>query len=219
MDTIDIVYQELEKRFHTFQTPVVELIEAQTKDPFKILITTLLSARTKDQTTSAVVTRLFQQIDTYEDLKKYSLEELEKMIYPVGFYRNKAKYLQKMPYVLEEKFNGIVPETIDQLCELPGVGRKTANLVRAIAFKKPAICVDIHVHRICNRLGYVKTKTPFETEMALRKKLPKEYWIAFNSYLVAFGQNHCTPINPKCDTCSIFAHCKRIGVISKYLHS
>jgi len=207
MDTIDIVYQELEKRFHTFQTPVVELIEAQTKDPFKILITTLLSARTKDQTTSAVVTRLFQQIDTYGDLKKYSLEELEKMIYPVGFYRNKAKYLQKMPYVLEEKFNGIVPETIDQLCELPGVGRKTANLVRAIAFKKPAICVDIHVHRICNRWDFVNTSTPEETYFELKKKLPKEYWRKINDLLVIFGKNICKPLNPNCDGCKFKSFC------------
>jgi len=217
MTKIDIIYHELEKKFHTVPTPVVELIEAQTKDPFKILITTLLSARTKDKTTSEVVTRLFLQVDTYEDLRKYSLAELEKLVYPVGFFRNKARYLQQMPDALESKFDGKVPETIDELCELPGVGRKTANLVRAVAFKKPAICVDIHVHRISNRLGYVVTSTPLETEMKLREILPKEYWISFNSYLVAFGQNHCAPRNPKCNSCPIFPQCDRVGVISKYL--
>lgn len=192
------------------------MIEAQTHDPFKILVTTLLSARTKDQITSEVVIRLFKKINSHNELRKYSLEELEKLIYPVGFFRNKAKYLQQLPDILDEKFNGKIPETIDELIKLPGVGRKTANLVRAIAFKKPAICVDIHVHRISNRIGYVQTKTPFETEMVLREKLPKEYWINFNSYLVAFGQNHCTPRNPRCSTCPIWEQCKRVEVITKF---
>lgn len=217
MINIDRIYLELEKHFHSVATPVVELIEAQTKDPFKILITTILSARTKDGTTAAVVSKLFAVVDNYQDLRKFSVEELEELIYPIGFFRNKAKFLAKMPDALEKKFQGIVPQTIDELCELPGVGRKTANLVRAIAFHKPAICVDIHVHRISNRLGYVNTKTPFETEMILRKKLPNKYWINYNSYLVAFGQNHCTPRNPKCDSCPIFMHCKRVEVVSKYL--
>ncbi|MCK4956175.1 MAG: endonuclease III [Candidatus Cloacimonetes bacterium] len=216
MTDIDKIYTELEKRFYTFKTPVVELIEAQTHDPFKILVTTLLSARTKDQITSEVVIRLFKKINSHNELRKYSLEELEKLIYPVGFFRNKAKYLQQLPDILDEKFNGKIPETIDELIKLPGVGRKTANLVRAIAFKKPAICVDIHVHRISNRIGYVQTKTPFETEMVLREKLPKEYWINFNSYLVAFGQNHCTPRNPRCSTCPIWEQCKRVEVITKF---
>jgi len=213
---IDKIYSILEEQFKSYLAPVVDLIEAQTKDPFKILVTTMLSARTKDQTTSEVAHRLFKIVDKPEDLKKYEIEEIEKMIYPVGFFRNKAKYLKELPHVLENEFNNTVPEEIDDLIELPGVGRKTANLVRAIAFKKPAICVDVHVHRISNRIGYVNTETPFETEMALREKLPKKYWINFNSYMVAFGQNHCKPINPKCSTCKIYDECKRIGVKTKF---
>jgi endonuclease III len=213
---INKIYKILEKQFNSYPTPVVDLIEAQTKDPFKILVTTMLSARTKDQTTSEVAHRLFKIVDKPEDLNNYTVEELEKMVYPVGFFRNKARYLKEFPKVLKEEFNNDVPEEIDDLIKLPGVGRKTANLVRAIAFKKPAICVDVHVHRISNRFGYIKTKTPFETEMILREILPKEYWININSYLVAFGQNHCTPLNPKCSTCTIYNECERVGVKTKY---
>ncbi|MCF7859263.1 MAG: endonuclease III [Candidatus Cloacimonetes bacterium] len=215
MDIVKI-YRILEKLFLSYPAPVVDLIEEQTKDPFKILVTTMLSARTKDQTTSEVVQRLFKIIDTSEDLKKYSISEIEKMIYPVGFFRNKARYLKELPAVLEKEFNNIIPEEVEALVQLPGVGRKTANLVRVIAFKKPAVCVDVHVHRITNRIGYVKTKTPYETEMALRRKLPEKYWMMFNSYLVAFGQNHCTPRNPKCSSCPIYDECRRIGVTTKY---
>ena len=213
---IDKIYEILEKQFKSYPAPVVDLIEAQTKDPFKILVTTILSARTKDQTTSEVAHRLFKIVNKPEDLNNYTVKELEKMVYPVGFYRNKARYLKELPKVLKEEFNNIVPEEIDDLIKLPGVGRKTANLVRAIAFKKPAICVDVHVHRISNRFGYINTKTPFETEMTLREKLPKKYWININSYLVAFGQNHCTPLNPKCSTCTIYDECERVGVKTKY---
>ena len=213
---IEKIYRILEKQFNSYPTPVVDLIEAQTKDPFKILVTTMLSARTKDQTTSEVAHRLFGFVDKPEDINKYSVEELEDLIYPVGFFRNKAKYLKELPSVLKKEFNDNVPEEIEDLIKLPGVGRKTANLVRAIAFKKPAICVDVHVHRISNRIGYINTKTPFETEMTLREKLPKKYWININSYLVAFGQNHCTPLNPKCSTCTIYDECERVGVKTKY---
>ncbi|MCF7813686.1 MAG: endonuclease III [Candidatus Cloacimonetes bacterium] len=209
---IDKIYKILKNKFDNYQAPVVDLVEAQTKDPFKILIATILSARTKDETTTKVVNFLFQFIHKPEDFNSYTIEEIEEMIYPVGFFRNKARHLKQLPGIMRKEFNDRVPEDIDDLLKLPGVGRKTANLVRAIAFKKPAICVDTHVHRISNRLGYVKTKTPLETEMALRKKLPEKYWIHFNSYLVAFGQNHCTPRNPKCDLCPIFDECERIGV-------
>ena len=204
MVNIDRVYKVLEKEFQKYDAPVVDLVEAQTNDPFKILVTTILSARTKDTTTSEVVLNMFEYIYTPDDLKNYTLEEIEEMIYPVGFFRNKAIHLKKLPDVLKEKFNNKVPEEIDELLELPGVGRKTANLVRAIAFKKPAICVDVHVHRISNRLGYVQTSQPVETEMKLREILPQKYWLNYNSYLVAFGQNHCTPRNPKCTTCLIY---------------
>jgi endonuclease III len=214
MQNIDVIYKKLKSEFEKYNTPVVDLVEAQTKDPFKILVTTILSARTKDETTSKVVKKLFEKVDKPEDLKQLSLTEIEKLIYPVGFYHNKAKYLQKLPDVLETEFDNTVPDKIDDLLQLPGVGRKTANLVRTIAFKKAAICVDVHVHRISNRLGLVNTKTPFETEMALRQSLPPQYWLMFNSYLVAFGQNICRPRNPKCNACPIYDECERIGVES-----
>ncbi len=213
---ISKIYKILEKQFKSYPTPVVDLIEAQTKDPFKILVTTMLSARTKDQITSEVAHRLFEIINKPEDINKFSVKELEKMIYPVGFYRNKARYLKELPKVIKMKFNNTIPQEIGDLIKLPGVGRKTANLVRTIAFKKPAICVDVHVHRISNRFGYIKTKTPFETEMALRSKLPLKHWLMYNSYLVAFGQNHCTPRNPKCSTCPIYNECERVEVKTKY---
>jgi len=216
MPNIDKIYRVLEDRFKTFQTPVVDLIEIQTKDPFKILVATILSARTKDETTSKAVELLFKFVEKPNDFNKFTVEEIEDLIYPVGFFRNKAKYLKELPVILNDEFGNIIPEEINDLVKLPGVGRKTANLVRAVAFKKPAICVDIHVHRISNRLGYVDTKTPFETEMALRKKLPEKYWLNINSYLVAFGQNHCTPRNPKCNSCPIYNECNRVDVETKY---
>ena len=216
MSDIDKIYKALEQEFKKFKAPVINIVEAQIKDPFKILIATILSARTKDETTSEVVKRLFEIIHKPKDIEKYTIEEIEELIYPVGFFHNKAKHLKKLAEVLKNKFKNKIPDEIDDLIQLPGVGRKTANLVRTIAFKKPAICVDTHVHRISNRLGYVKTKTPFETEMALRGKLPEKYWINYNSFLVAFGQNHCTPINPKCSTCVIYNECERVGVKTKY---
>ncbi len=212
---IDKIYKILQEQFSLYPAPVVDLIEIQTKDPFKILVTTMLSARTKDKTTSEVAHRLFETINKPEDFDTFTLGEIEKLIFPVGFFHNKAKYLKALPIALK-KFNNKVPDEIDDLIKLPGVGRKTANLVRAVAFKKPAICVDVHVHRISNRLGYIKTKIPFETEMVLRSKLPSKYWLNFNSYLVAFGQNHCTPRNPKCSNCKIYDECERVGVKTKY---
>ena len=213
---IDKIYEVLGEYFVTYKTPIVDLVEAQTHDPFKILVATILSARTKDETTTQVVTRLFKRVDFPHDFDKFTLEEVEKLIYPAGFYHQKAKYLKALPAALDTLYSGQIPDEIDDLCKLPGVGRKTANLVRAIAFKKPAICVDVHVHRISNRFGYVLTKTPFETEMALRKILPAEYWLNINSFLVAFGQNHCRPINPKCSTCPIYEYCHRVDVKTKY---
>jgi len=192
--------------------PIVDLIQAQTHNSFKILVGTILSARTKDQITAMAVKRLFAIVSNFNDLEKLSVAQIEKLIYPVGFYKNKAKFLKKLPSVVKEKFNGKIPHEIDELIQLPGVGRKTANLVRAVAFHKPAICVDVHVHRISNRLGYVETKTPFETEMILREKLPQKYWINWNKFLVSFGQNTCTPRNPKCSICLINAYCNKVDV-------
>ncbi|KMQ52379.1 Endonuclease III [Chitinispirillum alkaliphilum] len=209
---IDTVYHILEKEFRKHRMPVVDLIEAQTNDPFKVLITTIMSARTRDETTTTAALRLFQHVTSPEDLKSISQSELEKLIYPVGFYKEKAKHLKKLPEVLDSLFQGSIPHTVDELVKLPGVGRKTANLVVAVAFNKPAVCVDIHVHRIFNRLGYLQSKTPHETEMKLRTHFPEKYWVTFNSYFVSFGQNTCTPINPKCPRCPIAIYCSKVGV-------
>ena len=142
-----------------------------------------------------------------EDLERLTAGEIEKLIYPVGFYHDKARHLKELPKVLKEKFGGVLPNTVEELCELPGVGRKTANLTVAVGFDLPAICVDVHVHRICNRLGLIRTKTPFETEMTLRKILPVKYWKTWNSHLVSFGQTRCAPVRPKCEGCPIAQHC------------
>ncbi len=216
MTDISAVYEILKREFEQNHTPIVDLIAAQTKDPFKVLVATILSARTKDSTTAEAVGRLFAVVSTLQDLKTISTQKLREIIFPVGFYRNKAVYLKQLPYALEELFDGKIPENVEDLTRLPGVGRKTANLVVAVGFNKHAICVDVHVHRIMNRLGYVKTKTPFETEMNLRKKLPQKFWISINSYLVSFGQNTCTPVNPHCNICPIYDDCKRVGVKTKF---
>ena len=199
---IDKIYAIVKNEFQKHAMPVVDLIQFQTRDPFKVLITTILSGRTKDQTTTMASQRLFSAIATWEDLKKIPVSRIEKLIYPVGFYKNKARYLKQLPRAIEQ-FGNTIPQSVDDLVKLPGVGRKTANLVVAVAFNKPAICVDVHVHRICNRLGFVKTKTPFETEMQLRKVLPLPYWTTFNSYLVSFGQHTCAPIHPACNRCPL----------------
>jgi endonuclease III len=212
---IDKIYAVVKNDFQKHAMPVVDLIQFQTRDPFKVLVTTMLSARTKDQTTTAASQRLFSAIATIEDLKRLPVSRIEKLIYPVGFYKNKARYLKRLPRALE-RFGNAIPQSVDELIKLPGVGRKTANLVVAVAFNKPAICVDVHVHRICNRLGFVKTKTPFETEMQLRKVLPLPYWTTFNSYLVSFGQHRCAPIHPRCASCPLLCFCNRIGVKTKY---
>jgi len=175
-----------------------------------VLVATILSARTNDTTTTNAVKKLFPRANSAKELSKLSKEEIEKLIFPVGFYRNKAEFLKKLPRVLDELFGSKVPDNIDDLLKLPGVGRKTANLVVSVAFNKPAICVDTHVHRISNIWGYVKTRTPLETEMALRKKLPKKYWMTFNSILVAYGQRTCRPISPHCKECVINDYCPQI---------
>lgn len=209
---IEAIYRILSEEVKNYKVPVVDLIETQTQDPFKVLVATILSARTKDETTAKVCERLFSKIKNFKDLERFSEKEIQGLIYPVGFYKNKAKHLKKLPDVIKEEFNGKIPEEIDDLLKLPGVGRKTANLVRAVAFKKDGMCVDVHVHRITNRLGYVKTKTPFETEMELRKKLPKRHWEKINSLFVAFGQNTCRPISPHCSRCPITRYCNQVGV-------
>lgn len=209
---IDYLYLTLKKVSKTLNVPVMDLIKNQTGDPFKILIGTILSARTKDETNAKVCEKLFKKIKNFQDLERVSLSELQKLIYPVGFYITKAKKLKELPKIINEEFNGKIPEEIDDLVKLPGVGRKTANLVRSLAFNKPAICVDTHVHKIFNRLGLIKTKTPLETEMKLREILPKKYWSSTNRYFVAFGQGICVPVSPHCSKCPLEDKCPKIGI-------
>ena len=213
--TIAKIHEILSKEFKTYNAPVVDLIKIQTNDPFKVLVATILSARTNDKTTVEACKKLFSKVNKIDDLNNLSKKEIEKLIYPVGFYHTKAEHLKQLPLALKEKFNNIIPQSVDELIQLPGVGRKTANLVVAIAFEKPAVCVDTHVHRIMNIFGYVKTKKPFETEMALRKKLPIKYWTTINSILVAHGQHICKPISPFCSKCKIEKLCPKIGVTKK----
>ncbi len=212
---IDAIILRLEHEVSSYQVPIVDLISTQTKDPFKVLVATILSARTKDEVTAEAARRLFARASTPTELAQIPRQELEQLIYPVGFFRNKAQYLNQLPGVLAQRFGGVVPNTIEALLELPGVGRKTANLVVAVAFNKPAICVDTHVHRIMNIWGYVQTRTPLETEMALRDKLPRRYWIRINGLLVAFGQGCCTPLRPQCDRCVVADLCPKIGVVPR----
>ncbi|MDD4155337.1 MAG: endonuclease III [Candidatus Cloacimonetes bacterium] len=210
--TISKVIEILKLYTQSIHTPIIDLIKIQSNDPFKILVGTILSARTKDKTTAQVLSKLFKQVKNFDDFNNYSVKEIEELIYPIGFYRQKALYLSIIPKVIKDKFNGQIPQTIEELIELPGVGRKTANLVMILAFDKPAMCVDVHVHRISNRLGFIKTNTPYESEMKLREILPVKYWKIYNSILVAFGQNLCKPIKPQCDICPINQYCEKIGV-------
>jgi len=205
---ISKVIKILKREYKKFREPVVTTI-SKTHKPFHVLISTMLSLRTKDTVTLEASKRLFKVANSAEAILKLTPKQIEKLIYPVGFYKTKAKALLKTCKMLLKTG---VPEEIDELLKLPGVGRKTANLVVALGFGKPAICVDTHVHRISNRLGYVKTKNPEETEFALRKKLPKKYWIIYNDLLVAYGQNICVPISPWCSVCKIRKFCPRVGV-------
>ncbi|NQU38836.1 MAG: endonuclease III [Lentisphaerae bacterium] len=211
-DDIPAVNRRLKRAYAANKAPVVDLIKVETGDPFKILVATILSARTKDETTSEVCRRLFKVVKKPRDFDRLTEKALAELIFPIGFFRTKAKHLKALPAVLDREFNGTIPETIDELCKLPGVGRKTANLVVSMAFEKPGICVDVHVHRICNRLGLLKTRTPLETEMTLREILPERYWMTWNSILVSYGQVTCTPVGPRCSMCVIPEYCPRIGV-------
>lgn len=218
MEQIDQLIAAVKKEVKNYKVPVVDLMAVQTKDPYKILVATILSARTKDETTASAAERLFRKAPDLTALSQLPEREIAKLIYPVGFYKSKAGYLTKLPKAMEP-FSGIVPDQIDSLLTLPGVGRKTANLVVSLAFGKPAICVDTHVHRILNIWGYVETKNPFQTEMALREKLPQKYWIMINAILVAFGQGTCRPVGPHCHRCVIASMCPKIGVTPRRLKS
>ncbi len=209
---IHVMMRLLEKELEQFGLPPVSAMAEEKADPFKILISTIISARTKDEVTGTATERLFALASSPATMSTLPEEKIGKAIFPAGFYHTKAKAIRKASQELVERFDSRVPDTIEELLTLPGVGRKTANLVVTLAHNKAGICVDTHVHRITNRWGYVKTKTPHETEQALRAKLPKKHWIAINTILVMHGQNICKPISPFCSRCPVFKYCARIGV-------
>lgn len=206
--SIDKIVRTLEKAKQP-QSDFVKLMDSF-KDPYLVLIACILSLRTNDRTTYPATLRMLKLAKTPQDMMNVEEDELAKAIYPVGFYKNKAGQIIELSKLIVEKNDGKVPDSIDELCKFRGVGRKTANLVMTLGFGEPAICVDVHVHRIFNRLGYIKTKNPEETEFALRENLPVKYWIPINTLMVTHGQNVCKPINPKCNVCPIAEFCDKI---------
>ncbi|MGC9327267.1 MAG: endonuclease III domain-containing protein [Candidatus Hinthialibacter sp.] len=207
-EVVRILRQEAPK----WKTPAVTIVAGDNRNPFYVLVSCILSLRTKDETTGAAFQRLVKRARTPQELLRIPAGELAQIIYPVGFYNRKAVQLLDIARDLIERFGGRTPDGIEDLLTLKGVGRKTANLVVTLGHRKPGICVDTHVHRICNRWGYVQTAAPDKTEFALRQKLPQEYWIEINDLLVTYGQNLCSPVSPKCSQCRIEPYCKKIGV-------
>src|SRR5574340_1682263 len=218
LDKIERILNKMIKTMNSVKPPRMtalrDLREAENGSPLSILIGTILSARTRDENTSAVVKKLFARYKTSHALANAKLSDVEKIIKSTGFYHVKAKRIIEVASIIDSKYSGKVPQTLDKLIELPGVGRKTANCVLVYAFDKPAIPVDTHVHRISNRLGLVKTKTPEDTEMELMKKIPREYWIRINDIFVMYGQNICKPISPMCSVCKIRKECDYYKTIS-----
>jgi len=202
----------LRREIRDMDIPIVTEISHRSRDPFHILISTILSLRTKDEVTRQAATRLLEKAGSPQELLLLPEEDIARLIFPVGFYKTKARTLKQICRDLIDEYEGKVPGDLEVLLKLKGVGRKTANLVLTLGFHKPGICVDTHVHRVSNRLGYVKTKTPEQTEMALREKLPKEYWIEYNDLLVTWGQNICRPISPFCSRCAVLPYCRQVGV-------
>ena len=202
----------LKRKMAEWNSTALARVAERERDPFQVLIACLLSLRTKDETTGPASERLFRLAKTPRAMLGLSTSAIERTIFPVGFYRTKARVILGVCRDLLDRFKGEVPDDLESLLSLKGVGRKTANLVVTIGFGKPGICVDTHVHRISNRLGYVRTKTPDQTELALRAKLPRRHWIELNDLLVSFGQNICTPTSPHCSRCPIERHCRKIGV-------
>lgn len=192
--------------------PSVSEIARRDRDPFRILISTLLSLRTKDEVTEAASARLFALADSPPALARLDLRRIERAIYPAGFYRTKARTVREVARRLESEYGSRVPDTIDELLGFKGVGRKTAALVVSLGYNRPAICVDTHVHRISNRLGWVKTRTPDDTEQALMQAVPRRHWIGINETMVSFGQQVCVPVSPRCSLCPLEARCPRVGV-------
>ena len=211
---IDQVIQIIRRQMKDLPDPSVTLVGKRWKSPYLVLISCILSLRTKDETTLPASERLFQLANTPETMLKLTNGQIEKAIYPVGFYRTKARNILGISRDIIERFAGNVPEDMDALLTMKGVGRKTANLVLTEGFGIPAMCVDTHVHRISNRFGYVSTKTPEVTEQALRNKLPKKYWMDYNALLVTWGQNVCRPISPLCSRCGVKTYCRRKGVLT-----
>ncbi|MFC1693467.1 endonuclease III domain-containing protein [Candidatus Latescibacterota bacterium] len=209
---IDKIIKLLHTETAKWRKPVVTEMVQKTRDPFQVLISTVLSLRTKDEVTREASKRLFKLAKTPKKMLALNKKTIEKAIYPVGFYRNKTRTILEICRTLMEKYDGKVPDDLDELLSFKGVGRKTANLVLTLGYNKEGICVDTHVHRISNRLGYVSTRTAKETEFALMEKLPTQYWIELNDLLVSFGQNTCKPISPLCSQCPIHDHCMRTGV-------
>jgi endonuclease-3 len=207
------VVKKLKKAVKGYRIPSVTVI-AKKNDPFAVLISCIISLRTRDEVTALASARLFALANSPVELLKLSDSKIEKAIYPAAFFRNKTKSMKEMCNILVEEYSGKIPDKLEELLKLKGVGRKTANLTLTLGHNKPGICVDIHVHRICNRLGYVKTKSPDETEMVLREILPKQFWKGFNDLLVSFGQNLCKPVSPFCSTCGIENHCSKVDVAS-----
>jgi endonuclease-3 len=207
------VIRILRKELKKWETPIVTSLAEEDRGPFQILISTILSSRTKDEVTAAASKRLFSRAATPEKMLRLREEDIRRAIFPVGFYNTKARHILRVCRELVEHYGSRVPDTLEELLTLPGVGRKTANLVVSLGFKGDGLCVDTHVHRISNRLGYVETKNPEETEMELRRKLPRRYWSDYNTIMVAFGQNICKPISPLCSTCPVYRHCDRVGVV------
>jgi len=206
------VIRRLRRTAPRWNPTALAVIAERTRDPFRVLIACILSLRTQDTTTGPAAERLFAAADTPRAMRRLSPSEIERRIYPVGFYRTKARVILGICRDLLDRFGGRVPDAIDDLLTLRGVGRKTANLVVTVGYGQPGICVDTHVHRISNRLGYVRTPTPDATEMALRAKLPRRFWIGYNDLLVAFGQNVCAPVSPRCSVCPVRPLCRRVGV-------
>lgn len=209
---IHTVIAVLREEYKQWRTPAVTIVAQCNGSPFKVLISCIISLRTKDEVTARASARIFARAQTPEAMTKLTVDEISQLIYPAGFYRTKAAQIALLSRRLVKEYRGTVPDDIDELLKFKGVGRKTANLVMTLGFGKPGICVDTHVHRICNRLGYVATKTPEATERELRSQLPPEYWIEINNLLVAFGQNHCYPVSPRCLSCRLYGVCERVGV-------
>ncbi|MDD2897975.1 MAG: endonuclease III [Desulfuromonadaceae bacterium] len=211
-DEIHTVFTILREEYKNWKTPAVTIVSQCNGSPFKVLISCIISLRTKDEVTALASSRIFARAQTPEEMAALSPDEISQLIYPAGFYRNKAEQIARLSRRLVDGYAGTVPDCLDELLTFKGVGRKTANLVITLGFGKPGICVDTHVHRICNRLGYIASKSPDETEKLLRSQLPPMYWIGINDVLVAFGQNHCHPVSPFCSSCRLANICDRVDV-------